>query len=299
VFETADEILRRRGLVAYTGHALSWDWDGFQPGLTVYDLKGKRLEDATKRFGPGDRLDLSVSPERRCVGSFKDDGYEPCMLRQIVSGNHDQCPQCASSWIPRQNCVFEPQCDGVHDMPCGNGGSICARQHHVYAAFYGDLIKVGMTLSSRFRERGIEQGADAIARLGTYLNRLEARNAENAISKALQATQWVRKTTFLKLQGHHVDREAYQELLDRSLSSVAEVPTDPSPVEMLDQYPLTAVDLSQAQFAEVPNRHRGEVLGCKGKFLFYQLRDGGVRLLDMASVPSRFIILDQGNNNKC
>jgi hypothetical protein len=195
--------------------------------------------------------------------------------------------------------VFEPQCDGVHDMPCGNGGSICARQHHVYAAFYGDLIKVGMTLSSRFRERGIEQGADAIARLGTYLNRLEARNAENTISKALKATQWVRKTTFLKLQGHRVDREAYQELLDRSLSSVAEVPTDPSPVEMLDQYPLTAADLSKAQFAEVPGRHRGEVLGCKGKFLFYQLRDGGVRLLDMASVPSRFIILDQGNNNKC
>ncbi|MCX6650504.1 MAG: DUF2797 domain-containing protein [Methanomassiliicoccales archaeon] len=299
MFETADEILRRKGLMAYSSHVLSWDWDGFQPGLTVFDLKEKCVKDNPLRFLPGDRLDLMVSPERRCVGSFADDGYQPCMLRQIVSGPHDQCPQCASSWIPRQSCVFEPECDGVHDMPCGKGGNICALQHHVYAAFYGDMIKVGMTLSSRFRERGIEQGADAIARLGTYLNRLEARRAENALSKALKATQWVRKTTFLKLQGRQVDREAYQKMLERSLSSLADVPTDPSPVEMLDQYPLLNADLSKAQFADVPGRHRGEVLGCKGKFLFYRLRDGSVQLLDMASVPSRFLMLKQGNNNKC
>ncbi len=300
MFETADEILRRKGMMAYESQAISWDWRGFQPELVVYDIKSGELREAIGQFVPGERLDLTISEARRCVGSFPDGEYRPCMLRQIVSGKFDQCPQCASSWIPVQNCVFEPECDGVHrtNERCREqGGSICAREHHVYAAFYGDLIKVGMTLSSRLMERAVEQGADAVAKLGSYPNRLEARRAENMLSKALKATQWVRKNTFLKLQARKVDGEAYREMLDRLLSPLEEK-VEPGPVEVLDRYPLVPPDLSRTEFAEVPGRHRGEVLGCKGKWLFYRLRDGGVRMLDMSSVPSHFVTFDQANHNK-
>jgi hypothetical protein len=297
VFETADDILRRRVPQAYAAHALSWEWKGFLPGLVVFDL-GKGEVDAPRHFLPGDRLDLSISPHRRCIGSFEGGVYRPCMMRRVVSGQHDQCPQCASSWIPVQNCIFEPACDGLHDMPCGKGGSICALPHHVYAAFFGDLIKVGMTLSSRLLERGIEQGADAMAMLGTYPNRQAARRAENDISRAVKATQWVRRNTFLRLQARHLDREEYQSMLDRALSPVAGELVHPSPVQLLDNYPLTTPDLSRTGFVDLPGRHRGEVLGCKGKFLFYRLREGDVKVLDMASVPSHFITLGQENHNK-
>ncbi len=294
MFETADEILQRKGLMAYAGHAVSWEWEGFQPRLVVYDLRRDELNELVGAFLPGHRLDLTVSATRRCVGSFSERGYRPCMLRQIVTGPHDQCPQCASTWIAVQNCVFEPQCDGVH-TEC-KGGSICAKEHHVYAAFYGDLIKVGMTLSSRFMERAVEQGADAIAKLGSYPNRLEARKAENVLSKALKATQWVRRRTFLKVQGRKVDREAYQDMLDKALSPLDGELTRPGPVQLLDRYPLVPFELSRGTFSEVPGRHRGEVLGCKGRFLFYRLRNGAIRVLDMSSVPSRFVTLDQGNH---
>ena len=301
MFETADEILRRRGLMPYDCHAISWGWDGFQPGLEVYDLQAKELADLTSQFVPGAALDLTISEARRCVGSFVDGRYEPCMLRQVVSGQHDQCPRCASTWIPVQNCVFEPECDGVHrtNPKCQEGGgTICAKEHHVYAAFYGELVKVGMTLSSRLMERGVEQGADAMARLGSYPNRLEARRAENVISKAMHATQWVRKNTFLKVQGRRLDREAYQQMLERLLSPLGGELVRPDPVQMLDRYPLLPLDLGRITFAEVPGRHRGEVLGCKGKWLFYRLRDGSVRMLDMSSVPSRYVSSGQGNHNK-
>jgi len=301
VFETADEIMRRRGLMAYDRHALSWRWGDFQPVLSVYDIKGKDVIDVASPFFPGEVLDITISEARRCVGSFSGGAYNPCMLRQIVSGQHDQCPQCASTWIPVQNCVFEPECDGSQCVAKGfegKGGSICAKEHHVYAAFYGDLIKVGMTLSSRFMERAVEQGADAVAKLGTYPNRMEARKAENVLSKALWATQWVRKTTFVKVQAKKVDREAYQELLDRLLEPLAGGMADPGPVQLLDRYPLSPPDYARTTFAQVPGRHRGEVLGCKGKWLFYRLRDGSARMLDMSSVPSHYVTLDQGNHNK-
>lgn len=296
MFETADQILRRRGLVAYESHAVSWEWAEFHPHLLIFDVKSREVKDLIEPFVPGHRLDLTISEVRRCVGSFGKEGYRPCMLRQIVSGQHDQCQQCASTWIAVQSCVFEPACDGVH-TDC-KGGSICAKEHHVYAAFYGDLVKVGMTVSHRFMERAVEQGADAIAKLGSYPNRLEARKAENMLSKALNATQWVRRATFLKAQGTNVDIESYQERLDRMMSLIVNGTATPGPVRLLDRYPLPALELSNATFAEVPGRHRGEVIGCKGKFLFYRTRDGRVHLLDMSSVPSRFVTLGQGNNNK-
>jgi hypothetical protein len=294
VFETADEILRRKGLVAYASHAVSWEWDGFQPRLVVFDLKRNEILDLKDELVPGGRIDITISDVRRCVGSFDKDGYHPCMMRQVVTGQHDQCQKCASTWIPVQNCIFEPECDGVH-TDC-KGGSICAKEHHVYAAFYGGLTKVGMTLSSRFMERAIEQGADAIVQLGSYPNRLSARKAENDLSKALKATQWVRKTTFLKEQGRRLDRDAYQDMLERALEPLGLKAL--GQVRLLDQYPLPELDLTKASIPELTGRHRGEVIGCKGKFLFYRLRDDSVRLLDMASVPSRYITIEQGNLNK-
>ncbi|MDO8942249.1 MAG: DUF2797 domain-containing protein, partial [Desulfobacterales bacterium] len=180
----------------------------------------------------------------------------------------------------------------------GKGGEICAKPTHVYAAFYGDLVKVGMTLSTRFMERAIEQGADAIARLGTYPNRRAARDADNIYSKALSATQWVRKATFLKAQVSIRDRETYKERLDALFSSLDGVATDPGELTMLDGYPLLPYDPSKASFAEVAGRHRGEVLGAKGKWLFYRLRDERTMMLDMSSVPSRYATFGLANLNK-
>jgi len=288
-------------MVAYDRHAISWEWEGYQPTLVTYDLKAKEVRELTDQFRPGEHVDLIISDARRCVGSFIDGRYEPCKMRNVVSGQFDQCPLCASTWIPVQNCVFEPECDGTNitnERCLGKGGDICAKPTHVYAAFYGDLVKVGMTLSTRFMERAIEQGADAIARLGTYPNRRAAREAENVLSKALRATQWVRKTTFLKAQGSIRDRETYQERLDTLLSTSNGVATDPGELNMLDGYPLLPYDPSKACFAELAGRHRGEVLGCKGKWLVYRLRDERVMMLDVSSVPSHYVTIGLANLNK-
>jgi len=293
--------MRRRGMTAFDHHAISWRWEGFRPALLVHDLKADEVREMGEEFRPGERLDLTLSETRRCVGSFVDGGYEPCKMRNVVSGQFDQCPLCASTWIPVQSCVFEPECDGVHrtNERCRErGGEICAREHHVYAAFYGDLIKVGMTLSTRFMERAVEQGADAVAKLGSYPNRKAAREAENRLSKEMGATQWVRRTSFLKAQGAAKDRGSYQDRLDELLSPLDGSVSDPGPVIMLDRYPLLPYDPSNASFAQVAGRHRGEVLGCKGKWLFYRLRDGRTIILEMSNVPSRYATFGLANLNK-
>jgi hypothetical protein len=69
-------------------------------------------------------------------------------------------------------------------------------------------------------------------------------------------------------------------------------------VEALDRYPLSQYDAAKASFAEMAGRHRGEVLGCKGKWLFYRLRDERTMMLDMSSVPSRYVTIGLANINK-
>ena len=129
------------------------------------------------------RLDMTVSELRSCVGRFEEE-YRPCPQVKIVRGSFDQCDSCAESWIPRQECVFEPKCEGEL-CDC----HFCKRPHLVYAAFYGRKVKIGMTSGSRMAERAIEQGADAIVALVDCENRFRAREMEKDISRLLVLPQ--------------------------------------------------------------------------------------------------------------
>ncbi len=193
MFVRADLLLKDTVPEMAGRHVVHYGWEDFDPVLLVYD----RRTDKTERLEL-DRLDWSLSEAKCCVGSFGEDGYRPCAHARKVT-KFDQCSECASSWIPVQSCIYEPQCDGSR---CES--RICKREHTVYLAFFGSKAKIGMTTSRRLRERGIEQGADAIVPLVRKENRLEGRRAENEISKALRLPQMMQKRKVLEEQGRNV-----------------------------------------------------------------------------------------------
>jgi hypothetical protein len=277
MFVRADLLLKDTVPEMAGRHVVHYGWEDFDPVLLVYD----RRRDKTERLEL-DRLDWSLSEAKWCVGSFGEDGYHPCAQARKVT-KFDQCSKCASSWIPVQACIYEPQCDGSR---CES--RICKREHTVYLAFFGSKAKIGMTTSRRLRERGIEQGADAIVPLIRKENRLEGRRAENEISRALRLPQMMQKRKVLEEQGRNVKCGRLDEIYHSYLATLSSrMDVLDAKLEVLDQYPLKDLGGRVPQLVDTAGKHRGRVLGSKGKFLFYEDHLSKLNALELADLPGR------------
>jgi len=279
MFVRADLLLKDSVPENAGRQVVHFGWEDFDPVLLVYD----RRTDKTERLEL-DRLDWSLSEAKWCVGSFGEEGYRPCdHMRKVTK--FDQCSECASSWIQVQSCIYEPQCDGSR---CES--KICKREHTVYLAFFGSKAKIGMTTSRRLRERGIEQGADAIVPLVRKANRLEGRRAENDISKALRLPQIMQKRKVLEEQGRKATGRSLDDVYSSYLATLSSrMEVLDAKLEVLDQYPLKDLGGRVPQLVDPAGKHRGRVLGCKGKFLFYEDHLSRLNALELADLPGRHL----------
>jgi hypothetical protein len=280
MFVRADRLLSGSAPELFPQHAISFGWDGYAPCLEAFDLRTGKIT----AIGL-EEIDWRISEERRCVGRNGPEGYLPCPGKRKVD-RFDQCQSCASVWIGHQECIFEPRCDGTE---CDS--EICRRKHVVYVAFHGDMVKIGMTSGSRLTERGIEQGADAIAPIIDCGNRKEARAAENQISHLLKARQTVSKKESLRTILRMTDRGSFESRYDAVLAQVSKVlPPKNAPLQVLDQYPVSYCDATQLEVSPLGGRHVGEVIAIKGKFLVYRSKNGReLKALQLSNVPSHFI----------
>ena len=258
-------------------HVLDFYWDGFVPRLKAYDADAGVVVAI-----PLDRLDMSVSEERRCIGSFEDD-YRPCPTRRTV-GRFVQCRTCMGDWAEAQRCVFEPQCAGGS---CEHR-DFCGRRHVVYLAAYGTLVKVGMTSAARLRRRGIEQGADAIVPVLMCQDRQEARRLEKEVSARFRLPQELRVTRIAAQWTHPPSRDVSENVLTnhrRRIASWRRIMGEE--VLHLDGYPVSSYPRTPPTAAGTAGHHAGEVLGVKGRFMIYRPWGGESRLLDLSDLPSR------------
>ncbi len=280
MFVRADRLLTHVDEGLFPKHAISFHWEGFVPHLIAYDGANERAMEIDLS-----RLDMTVSEARTCVGRFEEE-YRPCPQQKTVRGSFDQCDSCAESWIPRQECVFEPRCEGEL-CDC----HFCKRPHLVYAAFYGRKVKIGMTSGSRMAERAIEQGADAIVALVDCENRFRAREMEKEISRLLLLPQRMTRSDIVEQLASNLSKNE----LEDSYSKIQESLRDRyflrgDGLTMLNEYPMNL------RLEEVPaetlahGTHRGKVRGKKGRYLFFEDEDdGAVRMLDLSDLPSRHL----------
>ncbi len=267
MFKKADELLKDRGKLFSERevHVVSFRWLDLSPVLEVY-------EDGDVFELDLGRLDMNVSKEKICVGSFKD-GYTPCPEEKNVS-TFNQCRSCALSWIPKLECVFEPR-------DCGNCSSeFCEDEHSVYLAFHGKYPKVGMTRKERLKQRMIEQGADAYAILSTLDHRTKAREEERSLSELLGISQRISGKKILEQMGKKLDRSmvltAYRGVKNR-------VPV--GEMRFVKGYPITEPLRNVPRLRPTAGIHRGKMVGIKGRFLIYE--SSGLQALDLADLPGR------------
>jgi len=194
-----------------------------------------------------------------------------------------QCQECAADALPIQTCLFEPRCHGER---CGRP-ELCSREHFVYLAFHGDVVKVGMTSSRRLTERGIEQGADAIAPIFRCRSRLEARTLEKEASRRFGLVQEVRLGKIMAQWPVEPSRERIQRSYDRALAEIGDWRgTLNEALTFLDGYPIRRLPDFRPQLMDVAGIHRGEVMGIKGRTMVHR-RDGRVMALDLSALVAR------------
>ena len=275
MFISADKLLTVEK--AEKMHAISFDWDEYAPRFLTYSFGSSRLQEIEL-----DVISFTVSDEQYCIGSFRSDGYRPCPFRRQVI-NFAQCEFCSRSIIPIQKCLFDPICDGeLCDW------ELCRREHMVYIAFYGSKTKVGMTSSSRLRERLIEQGADAYFTVGTFRSRKAAREMEKKISSGLSIAQMHRSADLMQELQYGPDYGDIDRLYSNIAAGIREhFSLSPSDMVTLKDYPIRQPLESKPTYSKLVGVHEGEVIGVKGRMLLY--RNDGIRALNMAALPSRVI----------
>jgi hypothetical protein len=281
MFVRADRLLTEVNDGRFPKHAISFHWEGFVPHLVAYDSVEERVVEIDLS-----RLDMTISETRSCVGRFEEE-YRPCPQQKIVRGSFDQCDAFAESWIPRQECVFEPKCEGEL-CDC----HFCKRPHLVYAAFYGKKVKIGMTSGSRMAERAIEQGADAIVALVDCENRFRAREMEKDISKFLVLPQRMTRSDIVKQLASNITKNELEERYKIILESLQDrYFLRDDGLQMLDEYPMYLRLDEIPKETEAHGTHRGKVRGKKGRYLFFEDEDDGVvKMLDLSDLPSRHLL---------
>lgn len=282
MFVRADDLWLEELEKNFRLHALEFHWDGFEPGLSCFDSSSGRvvefdLEDVRFIVGKG----------RTCIGRWEGDTYIPCPKKTQVS-NFSQCQECASeSFIPFQECIFDPKCDGeMCDV------QFCKREHVLYLAFYDTKVKVGMSSSRRVERRLVEQGADAFAIIGSFGTRKKARDAEKEISSRLGVPQAFRQEVLLENFARPIDVRGIEEQFRRLARSLREqFSLDPEDLRLLTDYPIDLPLREKPRLETTWGRHRGELLGIKGKWMVYESK--GIKALSLADLPSRHIARDE------
>ena len=278
MFETADRLWLREIEPQLRYHALEFGWDGFEPYLTCVVRGGTEVVDLD--IG---KLDLIVSESRECVGYFDGDSYVPCPEGARVA-RFSQCEACAGeSFLPFQECVFEPRCDGeMCDI------EFCRREHVLYLAFYGTRAKIGMSSSRRIERRLVEQGADAFSIIGAFPTRRAARQAEKEMSTRLKVPQAYRQEAVLSGFSEAVDIEGIEAVHDALAAAIeARFGLSVEEIRWLDGYPIELPLSSPPRLRVTAGRHRGELLGFKGKWAIFD--SGEICALNLSDVPSRFV----------
>jgi hypothetical protein len=281
MFQRADQILAEKKEDDFPLHALDFSWEGFEPSLSIFDSRDGEVSELDL-----DDIDFLTSRKKTCIGYFDGEKYVACPKNAPVE-KYAQCPDCSKEvFLPFQDCVFEPQCDGER---CGI--DFCKREHVLYIAFYDTRMKIGMSSTRRVERRLIEQGADAFAIIGKRPTRLKARTAEKEISARLGIPQALRYDSVLRNFARKVDSDGIVGRYEGLRITLGETyQMEPEPLRWLNKYPIELPLPRVPQLEDSCGKHKGRLVGLKGRWLIFESE--GLKALNMSDFPARFLSRD-------
>ena len=259
------------------GHVLSAWWErgrSLQPRLTMWH----RGDGFDVTIEPDASFLVEVSKQRTCIGDWRRSSYRECPTRAAVDGAFGQCPRCGDAEL--EQCVFTPA--------EGCGHAMCHAPHAVYLAFFGPHAKVGMTRGGRERARVLEQGADAYVVLARPPSRFEARRLEQAVSERLHVPEWLMPKQTMAAWAMEDPLGKAGDVLETYLPELEAMGLRPGPLVPLSGFPAPSPLPSVPRVRLTHGVHRGRILGCRGKYLFYESPKGKLTAMRWMDLPARW-----------
>jgi hypothetical protein len=275
---------------------LGYGWADGRPFLRVRQLSDQAVHTVPMRG----ELRFAVQGDRRCTGYFDGTVSHPCpqglSLRSGVA-----CERC------QQRDAFRPcmRCDGTRCPPLAPAmRRYCRQDHHLYLACFGDdTIKVGTASHPRRRQRIVEQGPLAAARVargeGPRIKQLERWLSQGAFTETMRRA---RKTALLS--GSMSVEEAEQRVLDAAERLRDELPerfVGLLHTPELVQAPPLAVDSRSLSVQPVQLEPgvvlAGEVVGAVGHVVFLR-DDDGVFAFDLGELKGRVVDLSPDDGGR-
>ncbi len=150
---------------------VGFKWINYEPFLILDDERRLPLFDQRLNFRVGKRF---------CIGYFKNGKRHPCPEHREVKNSY-QCEICKrlDENLPCTRCIGF--CINPKRRPK------CMKEtYYVYLATFGNILKVGISIEHRVRQRLVEQGADFGVRLFKITDGALARRHEQRIKKILK-----------------------------------------------------------------------------------------------------------------
>ncbi len=244
---------------------IKYRWENFQPSLIVNNGSIGKMPLL------GQEIKFSVG-KKKCIGSYIKGTYKKCPNdTEITSGYY--CNGCRLG----DDFFLCVQCDG---SDCANQKrrSECeGEKYFIYLAAFDSLVKVGISLDRRIKERLVEQGADFGAKVGTVQDGKLVRVIEQKIKRELNIPDRIlgdQKYDRLFCDPNRSARELYK-IIVRLRVNFGQYLVYPEIYDMRKYYMLDHV-VSKPRNVTVDNGTQiaGKVVAAKGNIMVLQNDSG-------------------------
>ncbi len=210
-------------------------------------------EDLVRSLKLEGHVELFFSPVKKCVGWYDGQEYHRCPNKAI---NTKRCPTCSSMDISKiytrlDYRGYEEEYKEMRQM-----------EFSLYIASFGNLLKGGVTRTSRVLERAQEQGADYFCEIARVRGADLAYSLEQYIQNAYNLRNFV--TTNQKI---HMIKNKNKKYIEEI---VYKIDKDPVLKDFLTNLDILEFNYSIPKEFKLSNHINGEILGTKGQILFFE-----------------------------
>lgn len=240
---------------------VKYKWDNFEPVLIVNNGSMGRMPlfDNSVNFSVG---------KKTCIGSYVKGTYRKCPNEtELAYGNY--CNECRLS----DDFFLCVQCDGS-DCKNQKRRSDCEEEKYfIYLAAFDSLLKVGISLDRRIKERLVEQGADFGAKVATIQDGKTVRMIEQKIKKDLGISDRIlgdQKYDRLFCDPNRAARELYKAIV-KLRANFSEYLTYPEIFDMRKYYNLqNVITHPKSTSIDTGTQLTGKVVAAKGNIIVLQ-----------------------------
>lgn len=262
-------------------HVLRFDFDeSYNPYLVLWDcdLRERLSFPVLNR-----RFNIEISNDKYCISTIYDDETPFSYCGEKLTKSHSKCEEC-------HRLDYHSLCSICNGSKCLLEEERCVMPYVVYLALFGNVLKVGVSKSSRYPKRTIEQGADYSMIIANVPDGFLARRIEGQITNQFRTRDRMSISEKIKL----LCTRGNQRILTVTANSIF------ADISRFNEYMETKQEILDLNcfrgskgLSNIPLENKGDIIngrivGSKGHILFIEDLNT-ISILNVGRVIGRMI----------